>query len=151
MGEKIKMSRNTYDVLLNQLGLLKSRLIIVAKIVDDARKLGDLSENAEYHSAKELKFNLEKELEGMEEQLSNALIISNVGNKDFISFGAIVNISVNGEEMTYKIADNAEADFDKGIISEKSPLGKEFLNKKNGDVFIFKGNEYIIKNIQYDL
>ena len=87
----------------------------------------------------------------MEEQLSNALIISNVGNKDFISFGAIVNISVNGEEMTYKIADNAEADFDKGIISEKSPLGKEFLNKKNGDDFIFKGNEYIIKNIQYDL
>jgi transcription elongation factor GreA len=151
MSEKIKMTRGAYDTLLNKLGEIKSRLMIVAKIVDDARKLGDLSENAEYHSAKELKYNLEKEQSYMEEQLSNAIIIYNLESKDFISFGAVIKTEINGEERTYKIADNTEADFDLGIISEKSPLGKEFLNKKVGDKFNFKGNEYVIKHINYEL
>lgn len=133
----IPMTRNGYEALKKELETLKSieRPKTIAAIAE-ARAHGDLSENAEYHAAKER----QSFLEGRINELSGKLVDVNVIDpdqtaKDRAMFGCTVlleNIDT-GEEVTYQLVGPDESDIDKGLISFTSPLGKAILGKIPGD------------------
>jgi len=100
-----------------------------------AIQMGDLSENADYHKAKEDQGFLEGRIQEIENILRNALIIEKAEGQDSVFIGAHVTIQEGGEEPeTYHLVGPAEADPRKGKISHESPIGKALLDKKVGDI-----------------
>ncbi len=157
------------EVYLTQEGLeeLKQRLdylIVylrgdVAKKLQHARELGDLSENAEYDAAKQEESQVAAEIKELEERIKNAVIIEKSGTHK-VSIGNTITVEYLGEldededkEMTFKLVGETEADFAKGKLSNESPLGKALLGKKSGVVVRFTTpqgglEEYKIVNIK---
>ena len=117
--------------------LLQNRPVITQRIAE-ARALGDLRENAEYHAAKEQQSFIEGRISELEEKLGNAEIIDvrklNAGGK--IVFGATVDLidEASGEEVTYQIVGNDEADIKEGRISLGSPIARALIGKEEGDL-----------------
>jgi transcription elongation factor GreA len=109
------------------------RPALAAKL-QEAIKMGDLSENADYIDAKEQQGFLEGQIRDIENTLRNAVLIEDTGPKDVVSLGSEVTIVEEGEdeEETYRIVGATEADPATGKISNESPLGKALLNKKKG-------------------
>lgn len=131
------------DVLLTREGLEKlkkeyddltkvKRPEIVAKI-QEARSLGDLSENAAYHQARREQSFVEGRIAELEELLKNAKIIENEEN-GIIQLGSVVKVKLDSEEQELTLVGEAEADVTAGRISHKSPIGEALLGKKVGDV-----------------
>lgn len=137
------------EVYLTQEGLdeLKKRLdylivylrVDVAKKLQHARELGDLSENAEYDAAKQEESQVGNEIKEIEERIKNAVIIEKSGNNK-ISIGNHVTIEYLGDVdededriMSVQIVGETEADYFKGKISNESPLGKALIGKKVGN------------------
>lgn len=114
---------------------------IIAEIAD-ARALGDLSENAEYHSARERQSFIEGRIMELEDKLTRLQVIQiDPGTLDKVVFGASVrlrDVSENAkpEEKTYKIVGDLEADLKVNAISISSPLAASLINKKVGEVVI---------------
>ena len=157
------------EVYLTQEGLeeLKQRLdylIVylrgdVAKKLQHARELGDLSENAEYDAAKQEESQVASEIKDLEGRIKNAVIIEKSGTHK-VSIGNTITVEYLGEldededkEMTFKLVGETEADFAKGKLSNESPLGKALLGKKSGEVVRFTTpqgglEEYKIVNIK---
>lgn len=105
----------------------------VAKRIKEAKDLGDLSENAEYHEAKnEQAFLYGKTLE-LEEIIRNAKIIEKCNKCDMVEAGAIIEVENEGDNMTFEIVGSAESDPLKGKISIDSPLGSALSGHKKGD------------------
>ena len=107
----------------------------VIRAIAEAREHGDLSENAEYHAAREKQSFIEgrvKELEGI---LSLADVIDPVSLAGAIKFGATVTLvdEDTDEEKTYQIVGEAEADIEKGRLNLKSPLARALIGKEEGD------------------
>lgn len=134
--EKIPMTRRGFDALDAELKQLKSveRPAIIRDIAE-AREHGDLSENAEYHAAREKQGFIEgriKELEGM---LSLADVIDTSRLSGPIKFGATVTIvdQDNDEEKTYQIVGETEADIESGLLNIRSPLARALIGKEAGD------------------
>jgi transcription elongation factor GreA len=118
--------------------------------IDEARQMGDLSENAEYHAAREqLGWQKARSLE-VQAVIDNAQIITG-GKSDTVSLGSSVTVRVKGKEKTYMLVGAQEADPLAGKISNESPLGEAFFGKRKGDtveVEIPAGKqEYEILNI----
>lgn len=106
----------------------------LAKRIDDARQMGDLSENAEYHAAREELSWVQSRIKELEFILQNAEVIAtNATGAKTISIGARILVRVNGKEKEYAIVGGQEADPTMGKISNESPLGLAFLGKKKGD------------------
>ena len=141
------------EVILTQEGLeeLKQRLdylIVylredVAKKLQHARELGDLSENAEYDAAKQEESQVAQEIKDLEERIKNAKIIEKSGTSR-VSIGHVVTVEYLGEldeddeaVMNVQIVGETEADFSKGKISNESPLGKALIGKRGGDIATF--------------
>ncbi|MCL1935012.1 MAG: transcription elongation factor GreA [Defluviitaleaceae bacterium] len=104
----------------------------VAEKIKEARGQGDLSENAEYDSAKEEQAEIEARIVSIEKMLRNAEIINEEEiSSDSINLGSMVKIlDVEfNEELEYKIVGPAEADPSRGFISNESPLGKALINR----------------------
>ena len=121
------------DSELKQLKTVERPAIIQA--IAEAREHGDLSENAEYHSAKEKQSFIEgriKELEGM---LGLAEVIDPTKLSGAIKFGATVKLidEETEEEKTYQIVGEAEASIEKGLLNIKSPLARALIGKEEGD------------------
>jgi transcription elongation factor GreA len=121
-----------------QLGRLKSieRPKIIAAIAE-ARAHGDLSENAEYHAAREQQSFVEGRIGALESALAEAQIIDvkDLDAGDRIVFGAtvtVVNLS-NDKEVTYQIVGEEEADLNLGLISVSSPIARALIGKEKGD------------------
>ena len=134
--EKIPLTRAGYTALNDELKRLKSvdRPAII-KAIAEAREHGYLSENAEYHSAKEKQSFIEgriKELEGM---IGLAEVIDPTKLSGTIKFGATVQIvdEDTDEEKTYMIVGEAEADIEAGKLNIKSPLARALIGKDVGD------------------
>ena len=109
----------------------------VAEKIKEARGQGDLSENAEYDSAKEEQAEIEARIAILEKMLRNAVLIDEEDlNKDVVSVGSTVTIwdSEYNEEVVYVIVGSAEADPFDGKISNESPLGEALLGKTIGDM-----------------
>ncbi len=105
----------------------------VAAKISAAKDLGDLSENAEYQSAKEEMSFMEGRIQQLEEIIKNAVVITEKRTGDMISIGSTVFAASSGREVAYRIVGSNEADPRAGRISNESPLGQSFLGKKVGD------------------
>jgi transcription elongation factor GreA len=100
-----------------------------------AIQMGDLSENADYHKAKEDQGFLEGRIQELEYLLSNAVIIEEDGNKDVVALGSHVTIQEEDyPEETFHLVGPTEADPSKGMISHESPIGSALMDHKAGDV-----------------
>lgn len=110
----------------------------VIEAIADARAHGDLKENAEYHAAREQQGFIEGRIAEIEGKLSNAQIIDitalNPNGK--IVFGATVSLANEdtGEEVTYQIVGDDEANIEKGLISVNSPVARALIGKEEGDI-----------------
>jgi transcription elongation factor GreA len=101
--------------------------------LEAAKALGDLSENAEYHEAKDTLAFIEGDIRDIEMKLNDYQIIEeSVGGK--IGIGSTIEVEVNGKTKTYQIVGSSEADPAGGRISNESPLGSTFLGRKKGEV-----------------
>lgn len=114
--------------------LKKEKLPKLIKRVKRARDFGDLSENAEYSSAREDLAFVEGRADELEEILNKAKVIRKVKKgKKTISLGSKIKVKVNGEEHEFTVVGEWEADPSAKKISVSSPLGKLLLGKKKGD------------------
>lgn len=132
--------------------LISVRRQEIAAQLEYAKSLGDLSENAEYHQAREDQAACEERISHIENVLKNAVIM-NTHEKGVGAMGASVTVSKKGEkeERVFTLVGSEEADSQAGKISNESPLGSALLGKKVGDVVVVetpKGNiTYTIKKI----
>ena len=107
------------------------------KRIQEAKELGDLSENADYHSAKEEQSFMEGKILDLEDTIKNSVIINNnQKNNEVIGVGSIVKVKNSHSEQEYEITGSNEADPINGKISNESPLGREMIDKKAGDEFL---------------
>ncbi|WP_455385871.1 transcription elongation factor GreA [Acidihalobacter prosperus] len=146
------------EMLKAELQKLKSedRPRVVAAIAE-ARAHGDLKENAEYHAAREQQGFIEGRIKEIEAKLSNAQVIDvaklNAGGK--VVFGATVELSdeESGDEVTYQIVGEDEADIKHGRISVSSPIARALIGKEEGDVAVVQApggtREYEILAVRY--
>jgi len=112
--------------------LREEKIPTIAKRIDEAKQLGDLSENAEYHAAREDMAWAQSRIKELGHILDNAQIITKSGGKH-VDLGSQITVEVNGKEKTYTIVGAQEADPLEGRISNESPLGEAFIGKKKGD------------------
>lgn len=121
---------------LNRLKTVERPRIIQA--ISEARSHGDLSENAEYHAAKEQQSFIEGRIKELEHQLAHAQIIDpkTVKANGKVVFGATLNLldERNGQEVTYQIVGEHEADVAQGKLSVGSPIARALIGKELGDV-----------------
>ncbi|MBO9500464.1 MULTISPECIES: transcription elongation factor GreA [Brevundimonas] len=136
--EKVPMTAPGYRALDDQLKQLKSveRPAVIAAI-SEAREHGDLSENAEYHAAKERQGWIEGQIAEIEDRMSRAQVIdvSKLSGTQ-VKFGATVTVvdEDTDEEARYQIVGEHEADVKQGRISITSPLSRALISKEVGDV-----------------
>ena len=134
--EKIPLTRAGFEKIDAELKHLKTveRPTIIQAIAE-ARALGDLSENAEYHSAKEKQSFIEGRIKELEGVISLADIIDTSKLSGSIKFGATVELvdEDTDEEKTYLIVGEYEADIENGKLNIKSPLARALIGKEEGD------------------
>ncbi|MDP2739655.1 MAG: transcription elongation factor GreA [Pseudorhodobacter sp.] len=134
--EKIPMTRAGNTALDQELKTLKSiERPAVIRAIAEAREHGDLAENAEYHAAREKQSFIEgrvKELEGI---LARAEVIDPGKLSGTIKFGATVTLvdEDSGDQHTYQIVGEPEADLEKGLLNLRSPLARALIGKDEGD------------------
>jgi len=129
------LTKEKYEELKNELEhLQKDGRIDIADRLKKAKDYGDLSENAEYSEAKESQAQMEQHIVELENILRNSVIIKKTAGKGIIDIGATVKVEKNGKTLEYTIVGSNEADPDKNLISNESPLGRMFMGKKPGDV-----------------
>lgn len=133
------ISQEKFEELTKELdGLRTTRRREVAEQLEYARSLGDLSENAEYHEAREMQAAVEERVQKLEAMLKSAKIVRNQ-KSDAVGMGATVQVQKVGvdEKHTYIIVGAEEANLFAGKISYHSPLGGALMGKKKGDEFSF--------------
>ncbi len=134
--DKIPMTRAGFTALDEELKLLKSvERPAIIRAIAEAREHGDLSENAEYHSAREKQSFIEGRIKELEALVSLAEVIDPTKLSGTIKFGATVVLAdeVTGEERTYQIVGEAEADIENGKLNIRSPLARALIGKDAGD------------------
>jgi transcription elongation factor GreA len=154
--EKIPLTRAGYDALNDELKALKSvERPAVIRAIAEAREHGDLSENAEYHAARERQSFIEgrvKELEGI---LALAEVIDTSKLSGAVKFGDRVTVidEETEEEKTFQLVGEPEADLERGLLNVRSPLARALIGKDEGDSVEVRtpGGEksYEILRIQY--
>jgi transcription elongation factor GreA len=134
--EKVPMTRAGHAALDSELKVLKSvERPTVIKAIAEAREHGDLSENAEYHAAREKQSFVEGRIKELEAMLSRADVIDTARLTGAIKFGATVTLvdDDTDEERTYQIVGEAEANIERGLLNIKSPLARALIGKSEGD------------------
>ncbi len=136
-NERIPMSREGYDKKKAQFDHMKNvQMIEITKRVATAREMGDLSENAEYHAAREDQGMLQARIRQLEDELARAYIVdrSNLPS-DTVVFGARVKVKDLDfdEEEEYTLVGPGEEDYDNNKILTSSPIGQGLIGKKIGD------------------
>lgn len=107
----------------------------IAEHLEYSKKLGDLSENAEYHQAREEQAEVEERIRHLESILKNAVMVGNSGT-DAVTVGSTIRLQRDGDNKSYlyTIVGSEEADMSHGKISNLSPLGSALLGHRVGDV-----------------
>jgi transcription elongation factor GreA len=129
----------------------------ITKAIAEARAHGDLSENAEYHAAREQQSFIEGRIAAIESALAEAQIIdvSNLHTDGRVVFGATVDLLnlENNDEVTYQIVGEEEADINEKLISVSSPVARALIGKEEGDIAEVNAPggmvEYEIMGIRY--
>jgi transcription elongation factor GreA len=137
MSDRVPMTRSGYDALeaeLKQLKTVERRAI--SKEIEVARAHGDISENAEFHAAKERQSHIEGRIRTIEDKLARAQVIEPGDTPpDTIRFGVTVELedADTGEALAYTLVGEDEADLERGQISITSPVARALLGKAVGD------------------
>lgn len=124
-----------------------------AEKVNQAKELGDLSENAEYQDAKEQLAFIAGRIQELENQIPNAVVIEEGQVRDTVGIGTTVISQMGGSrEVTYQIVGSEEADPSAGRISNESPLGRTFLGKRVGEDVVVNapGGEIVYKILRLE-
>ncbi len=135
------VSQEKFDEMVKELEHLKTvRRTEIAKNLEYARSLGDLSENAEYQEARDLQSATEERIKKLEEFVRHTKVFTDSKKKSEIGFGSKVSIKKEGssEVHEYTIVGSEEADMRVKKLSHVSPLGAALIGKKKGDVFTFE-------------
>ena len=138
MNEKEYLTQEKFDEFKKELEHLKTvKRKEVAEQLEYAKSLGDLSENAEYHEARDAQAITEDRIAKLEGILKSALIISEHSTTGSVNVGSEITVEKNGKKVDYTIVGTEEADALSGKISIKSPFGQAVIGKKKGDSFTF--------------
>jgi transcription elongation factor GreA len=155
-AEKVPMLAEGFRKMTDELKRLKSEeRPEIVQAIEDARAHGDLSENAEYHAAKERQGQIEAMIADLEDRLSRAMVIDPTTlSGDKIVFGATVTLLDEDEKkVKYQLVGQTEADAKDGRISYNSPLGRALIGRQAGDeveVTTPSGDRYYeVKKIEF--
>jgi len=154
-AEKVPMLEEGHRKLNEELRRLKNERPEIVEAIEAARAHGDLSENAEYHAAKERQGQIEATIADLEDKLSRAMVIDPTTlSGDKIAFGATVTLLDEDEKkVKYQLVGQAEADANQGRISYNSPLGRALIGRQKGEeveVSTPSGDRYYeIKKIEF--
>jgi transcription elongation factor GreA len=146
--EKMPMLKEGYELISSELVRLKTiERPEVIDAIEEARAHGDLSENAEYHAAKERQGQIEAMIADYEDRISRAVVIDPKElSGDKVVFGATVTLlDEDDKPVVYQIVGQIEADAKNGRISYNSPLGRALIGRKLGDdveVTVPSGDRY---------
>lgn len=153
--EKLPMLAEGYERLTAELKALREERPKIVDAIEEARAHGDLSENAEYHAAKERQGQVEAMVGDLEDKVSRAVIVDPATlSGDKIIFGATVTLLDDNEKpVRYQIVGPYEADAKIGRISYNSPLGKALIGRKVSDeieVTVPSGDRfYVVDRIEF--
>jgi transcription elongation factor GreA len=139
--QETMVSQEKFDEMVKELDNLKTvRRTEIAKNLEYARSLGDLSENAEYQEARDLQAATEERIRKLEELVKRAKIVTDGKKKDVVGFGSVIAIKKDGgtDMHEYTIVGSEEADMRAHKLSHVSPLGAALMGKKKGDQFTFE-------------
>lgn len=158
MSDRVPMTREGYDKLEADLRELKSvERPRIVKEIEAARAHGDISENAEFHAAKERQSHIETRIRQVEDKLARAQVIDPSGPPpDAVRFGVTVVLldTESDEEVTYTLVGEDESDASNGRISISSPIARALLGKTVDDVVtvrVPKGTrEFEVRDIRFE-
>ena len=155
MMERVPMLAEGYEKLTADLQALRQERPKIVDAIEEARAHGDLSENAEYHAAKERQGQVEAQIAEIEDRVSRAQIIDPASlSGDRIVFGATVTVRDDGDKpQRYQIVGQTEADARQGRISYDSPMGRALIGKQVGEeveVTVPSGDRfYLVDKIEF--
>ena len=157
MVEKVPMTQGGYAKLQEELRWRQqSERPRIIEAISEARAHGDLSENAEYHAAKEQQGFMESRIAELKGKIGHAQVIDPTkqsGSKALLGATIQVVDIESDEAHTYVLVGADEADLDKGLISVTSPIGRAFLGKSAGDEAVFQApsgkREYEIEKVEF--
>ena len=153
--EKLPMLAEGYERLIGELKALREERPKIVDAIEEARAHGDLSENAEYHAAKERQGQVEMMISDLEDKVSRSQIVDPTSlSSDKVIFGATVSLLDDDDKpVKYQIVGPYEADAKIGRISYNSPLGKALIGRKAGEeieVTVPAGDKfYSVKKIEF--
>lgn len=153
--EKVPMLAEGYEKLTADLKVLRAERPKIVDAIEEARAHGDLSENAEYHAAKERQGQVEAMIGDLEDKISRAQIIDPTTlSGDKVVFGATVTLlDENDKPVKYQIVGQTEADAKTGRISYNSPLGRALIGRKldeEVEVTVPSGDRYyVVSKIEF--
>jgi transcription elongation factor GreA len=136
--ERVPITPDGYENMKKELeNLIRVERPNVIKLIEEARAFGDLSENAEYESAKDRQSFIEGRIQELESKVSRAEVIdpAKITNKERVTFGLTVKLEDldSGEEVTYQLVGPDETEPENGRISITSPIGRAMLGKHLDD------------------
>jgi transcription elongation factor GreA len=132
--QRTPMTRGGYERLRGELDRLKKERPAIVRAIAEARAHGDLSENAEYHAARERQGFIEARIGELEGKVGTAEVLDPPTSGDRVTFGSTVKLEgEDGKEATYQIVGSDEAEPKRGLISIMSPLARTLIGKKVGD------------------
>ncbi len=157
MKNETPITKEGYEAVLAELDqLIKVEREEIKVAISEARELGDLKENAEYHSAKEKQSMIEGRVSQLQGVIATAQVIDTSKLKaDRVVFGAFVTLNDIEKDQTvrYQIVGDIESNFSQGKVSFQSPLGKALIGKEEGDEVIVKAPkgdiEYEVESIEF--
>jgi len=134
--ERVPVTPRGFKSMDDELRVLKSKeRPAVIRAIAEAREHGDLSENAEYHAAREQQSHIEGRIKELEALISLADVIDVSKLNGSIKFGATVELvdEDTDEEKTYQIVGEPEADIDSGLLNIRAPMARALIGKEEGD------------------
>lgn len=155
--DKVPMTVRGEKLLKEELERLLKRRPVITKAIGEAREMGDLKENAEYHAAREEQGICEAQIRDIEYKLSMAHVIdiSKIPMRGKVIFGAMVGLidCATDEKLSYQIVGDDEANIKKGLISVNSPIARGLIGKEAGDEVAISTpsgiKEFEIESVKY--
>jgi len=139
--EKLYVSREGLEKMKAALTAMNERRMKVAKAIEFARSLGDLSENAEYHSAKDEQAFLHAKIKDLEDKITRAVLLEDQDidtSKAYLGASVTIRNKKTNRDVTYTLVSPVEADLANGKISVQSPVGKALAGKSVGEKAVAK-------------
>ena len=137
MMDRVYLTKEGYEKIRSEFERLKTKeRPAVIKSISAAREFGDLSENAEYHAAKEKQLFLEKKIMELQDKLIRSEIIDESQmpkDKAYLGARVLLKDKKSGDEIQYTLVSTDEADFEQNKISTQSPVGRALLGKGPGE------------------